>query len=477
MARSYTLYTYYGSTCSQRVRIALALKGIQPEYKFVHLLKNEHQTSDYGQINPNHSLPTLIVSEDGKEIAKITQSLAILEFLDETIPDITPLLPPASDPVARSKVRTLADIIACDVQPVTNLRVVNRVKAAGLDLNEWQTHFMNAGFEAFEKIAAPTAGKYSYGDTVTLADCALFPAIHRAGRFNLDFSPYPNIQRIAENLEALEGFSKSSWLKQPDTPPKPPDRDTTQPSSRVLNGFTLLHIALVMGSIFISAFTLAIQPEWMCPDENGPSVLLGILAGSLAYAFFSGLRLQVDRAIGDQHIRELVKNYLVLFWTCAAAVGYSAYLMVVYEKCLSQWQIIFFLAHLSRADTFPGLDNAALANAQAATWARGIYLSEDEAHRLAQQFLRLPRTRLDADIDRFFEEWLMTHQTGIRARNYNTNNDNAGDNININALMTDAELDAILDNPAYSFEDDMAFINATDAALIAGMQDLEDAVA
>ncbi|RMZ86770.1 hypothetical protein DV736_g6005, partial [Chaetothyriales sp. CBS 134916] len=218
MARSYTLYSYYGSSCSQRIRIAVALKGIKPEYKFVHLLKNEQHAGDYVQINPSHTVPTLIVYEDGKEIAKITQSLAILEFLDETIPEVSPLLPPTSDPVGRSQVRTLADIIACDVQPVTNLRIVNKIKTAGIDPTEWQGHFMHAGFEACEKIASATAGKYSYGDAVTMADCVLLPAVHRAGRFNIDFSPYPTIRRVVENLEQLDSFKSSSWLKQPDTP-------------------------------------------------------------------------------------------------------------------------------------------------------------------------------------------------------------------------------------------------------------------
>ena len=115
MTKAYTLYSYYGSSCSQRIRIALALKGIKPEYKFVHLLKEEQHSEDYVSVNPSHSVPTLIISEDGNEIVTITQSLAIMEFLEETVTGATPLLPPISDPFARAKVRELADIVACDV--------------------------------------------------------------------------------------------------------------------------------------------------------------------------------------------------------------------------------------------------------------------------------------------------------------------------------------------------------------------------
>ena len=218
MSRTYTLYSYYGSSCSQRIRIALALKGIKPEWKFVHLLKDEQHADNYVSINPSHSVPTLIVHEDDKEVAAITQSLAILEFLEETVGNKTPLLPPISDAIARAKVRTLADIIACDLQPVTNLRIVNRIKPAGIDPTEWQGHFMNAGFQAYEKVASTCAGTYSFGDTVTMADCALMPAVHRAGRFNIDFTPYPTITRVMESLEQLDAFSNSGWLKQPDTP-------------------------------------------------------------------------------------------------------------------------------------------------------------------------------------------------------------------------------------------------------------------
>jgi maleylacetoacetate isomerase len=218
MAKTYTVYTYFRSSCSARVRIAAHLKGIETEYKFIHLLNNDQQSESYASVNPSQSVPTLVVAEDGKEVAVIRQSIAILEYWEETFPDSTPLLPPLSDPVARAKVRDLVNIVCCDIQPVTNLRILRRIRPAGIDANEWQQQFMTAGFRAYETLAAAYAGKYSFGDMVTLADVVLAPAVDGALRFGVDIAQFPTVSRIAEELKQVDGFVKGNWRNQPDTP-------------------------------------------------------------------------------------------------------------------------------------------------------------------------------------------------------------------------------------------------------------------
>ena len=200
------------------MRIAAHLKGIDLQYNFVHLLKNDQQSESYTSVNPSRSVPTLVVTEDGKDEVIIGQSVAILEFFEETFPDSMPLLPPASNPVARAKVRELVDIVACDIQPVTNLRILQRIRPAGIDANEWQQNFMTAGLRAYETLASAYAGKYSVGDNVTMADVVLAPAIDGAVRFGVDIGEFPTIARIAEELKQVDAFQKGSWKNQPDTP-------------------------------------------------------------------------------------------------------------------------------------------------------------------------------------------------------------------------------------------------------------------
>jgi len=218
MAPEYELYTYFRSSCSARVRIAAHWKGIELKYKYIHLLKNEQQDSDYvDKRNPGKTVPTLVVREDGKEIL-IRQSVAMLEYLEEAHPNLPKLLPPASDPVARARVRDLVNIVACDIQPVTNLRILNKVRPLGVAAEQWQQEFMSAGLEAYEKIASSTAGKFSVGDEVTLADVVLVPAVDGASRFKVDISLFPNVKRIFDEAQKLEAFQKGSWKTQPDTP-------------------------------------------------------------------------------------------------------------------------------------------------------------------------------------------------------------------------------------------------------------------
>ncbi|KIW57888.1 maleylacetoacetate isomerase [Exophiala xenobiotica] len=198
MAESYkyTLYTYFRSSCSARVRIAAHIKGIPVEYKYIHLVKGEQHAREYTVHNPSESVPTLIVTDThtGKIVTKIRQSPAILEFLEETTPDLHKLLPPLDDPVGRAKVRELLDIIACDVQPVTNLRVLNFIKPLNVEAKDWQHHFMTL-------------------------DCALAPAIDGALRFGVDVQGgFPHIWKVWENLQVVEAFKKGRWDNQEDTP-------------------------------------------------------------------------------------------------------------------------------------------------------------------------------------------------------------------------------------------------------------------
>jgi maleylacetoacetate isomerase len=218
MTRTYTLYTYFRSSCSARVRIAAHLKGIELEYKYIHLLKNDHHSDTYTSLNPSRSVPTLIVSENGEEEFVIRQSVAILEYFEEAFPDTPRLLPPPADLAARAKVRDLVNIIACDLQPVTNLRIIQRIRPTGIDANEWQQHFMSAGLRAYEMLVSRYAGKYSVGDSVTLADVTLAPAIDNALRYGVDLDQFPVISRLAQEFDQVYAFQKGNWKTQPDTP-------------------------------------------------------------------------------------------------------------------------------------------------------------------------------------------------------------------------------------------------------------------
>ncbi|KAJ9652822.1 hypothetical protein H2198_007952 [Neophaeococcomyces mojaviensis] len=217
MAPQYELYSYFRSSCSARVRIAAHFKGIELEYKFIHLLNNDQQSSDYIGLNPSKTVPTLVIRENGKELL-IRQSVAILEYFEERHPELPKLLPPASDPEARAKVRELVNIVACDIQPVTNLKVLNKVRPLGVEAQEWQHEWMSVGLEAFEKVVQLSAGKFAVGDEVTMADAVLAPAVDNAIRFKVDISRYPTVARIYGESGKLEAFQKGGWKAQPDTP-------------------------------------------------------------------------------------------------------------------------------------------------------------------------------------------------------------------------------------------------------------------
>ncbi|KAF9888679.1 Glutathione S-transferase zeta-1 [Aspergillus nanangensis] len=213
-----TLYTYFRSSCSARLRIALNLKSLPYTPIAVNLLQGEQLSAENRTRNPSATVPTLIVEHPGSTVT-ITQSLAALEYLDEAFPSATPaLLPPTSDPEARATVRTLADIISCDVQPVTNLRILKRVAPFGVDRAAWSKELIEDGFTAYEAIASKTAGAFSVGDVITLADICLLPAAWGAQRSGVDMTAFPTIQRIVDRLELEEAVKKGHWTTQDDTP-------------------------------------------------------------------------------------------------------------------------------------------------------------------------------------------------------------------------------------------------------------------
>lgn len=210
------LYTFFRSSASYRVRIALNLKGLAYEQVPIHLRRGggEQFSAGYKAINPQALVPAL---EDNGRI--LTQSLAIIEYLDERYPK-PPLLP--ADPADRALVRSMALIIACEVHPIQNLRVLNHLKnnhkQSNDDLNRWAQHWINLGLSALEPMIAsfPNRGKFCFGDTPTLADICLVPQLANARRFGCDLSVYPTLLQIEARCAAVAAFADAAPEKQPD---------------------------------------------------------------------------------------------------------------------------------------------------------------------------------------------------------------------------------------------------------------------
>jgi maleylpyruvate isomerase len=211
---AWRLYTYYRSTAAWRVRIALALKGLRYEAVPVHLRKDEQLAADYRAISPQALVPTLTSGEQF-----LGQSLAIIEYLEETHPE-PPLLP--ADPVARARVRQLALAVACDIHPLNNLRVLRHLKhQIGLSdaaLVAWQRHWIVAGLAAIETLLAqsPATGRFCHGDTPGLADLCLIPQLYNARRADVDLAPYPVIRRIEAACRENPAFIAADPARQPD---------------------------------------------------------------------------------------------------------------------------------------------------------------------------------------------------------------------------------------------------------------------
>lgn len=208
------LYEYFRSSASYRVRIALNLKGLSYEQVAVDLPGGEQLRSEFAGTNPAQLVPVL--DDDGE---RITQSLAIIEYLDERFPE-PPLLPRGSA-AARARIRQFALSIACDIHPLNNLRVLKYlVGPLGLSeetRTEWMRHWIALGFAALEKQLAGSAerSRFCFGDTPTLADCCLIPQIANAARVTLDMSPYPTLRQIDRHCAELDAFKRAHPSAQP----------------------------------------------------------------------------------------------------------------------------------------------------------------------------------------------------------------------------------------------------------------------
>ncbi|XP_074146004.1 maleylacetoacetate isomerase isoform X4 [Sminthopsis crassicaudata] len=207
------LYSYFRSSCSWRVRIALALKGIDYDTLPISLIKDGGQqfTKEFKTLNPMSQVPALKI--DG---IILTQSLAIIEYLEETRPTPVRLLP--QDPKKRAHVRMISDLIASGIQPLQNLSVLKKV---GQETQlAWAQAVINSGFGALEHVLQSTAGKYCVGNEISMADLCLVPQVANAERFKVDLSSYPTINRINKTLLTMEAFQVSHPSRQPDTPPE-----------------------------------------------------------------------------------------------------------------------------------------------------------------------------------------------------------------------------------------------------------------
>jgi len=206
------LYSYWRSSCSWRVRIALQIAGIEVEQKAVHLVKDggEQLKPDYSDKNPMQQVPTFVTKG-----TRITQSMAIMEYIHDIKPDAN-LLP--RDPLTKAKVRMICEIINSGIQPIQNLCVMKMYSQLQEAKMAWSKYWIDKGFVALEKELKNTAGTRCVGDQVSLADCCLVPQVYNAQRFSVDMTKFPTISRIHGSLEQLPQFQAAHPSKQPDCP-------------------------------------------------------------------------------------------------------------------------------------------------------------------------------------------------------------------------------------------------------------------
>lgn len=208
------LYSYFRSSAAYRVRIGLNLKGLPYDYSPINLLDGEHKSESYLGMNPQGLVPAMELQE-GEVLG---QSVALLEWLDETCPE-PPLLP--AEPLQRARIRSVVNSIACDIHPICNMSVTTYLKtnldASQDDVTDWFTTWMHRGFSAIERVLAVNNSRFSFGDEPCLADVVLVPQIYNARRFNVDLDPFPNITRVVETCNALPAFSDAAPEAQPDS--------------------------------------------------------------------------------------------------------------------------------------------------------------------------------------------------------------------------------------------------------------------
>ena len=211
---AYTLYSAWRATAPYRVRIGLALKGVAYDYVALDLIKGDQRAPEYRAVNPQGLTPALDI---GGHV--LTQSLAILEWLEETRPE--PAILP-TDPLDRATVRAMAGIIACDIHPLNNTRVGRELHKRGVDqagILAWTQRWITDGFDTLEPMIARHGGGFAFGETPTLADCCLIPQVYSANRYEVDLAPWPAIRAV--NARALEhpAFQAAHPTKQPDAVP------------------------------------------------------------------------------------------------------------------------------------------------------------------------------------------------------------------------------------------------------------------
>lgn len=209
------LIGYFRSSAAYRVRIALNLKGLAAEHEYIHLGRGEHKNASFAAINPQQLVPVL-VDDDGNQFI---QSLAIIEYLEETRPQ-PPLLP--ADPAGRARVRALAEMVACEIHPLNNLRVLNYLSGE-LNISDeerlsWYRHWIAEGLGAVEALLAnsPDTGRFCHADAPGMADLCIVPQLFNARRFDCSLNGYPTLLRIEAGCRELTAFKEAAPERQPD---------------------------------------------------------------------------------------------------------------------------------------------------------------------------------------------------------------------------------------------------------------------
>ena len=209
---SFTLYSAWRATAPYRVRIGLKLKGVDYDYSALDLIRGDQRSADYQAVNPQKLTPAL-------DLGGGTQSLSILEWLEETYSD-PPLLPDGS--LDRQAVRAMALIIACDIHPLNNTRVGRKLHHMGIDqagILEWTQGWIRDGFDALEPMVAAHGRGWAFGDRPTLADCFLVPQVYSANRYQVDLSPWPAIRAVDQRAKDHPAFQAAHPDNQPDAVP------------------------------------------------------------------------------------------------------------------------------------------------------------------------------------------------------------------------------------------------------------------